>query len=77
MATGRLLIVNADDYNTDPERSRGIIEAAKNGIVTSASVLTNTVGLDDALGALAQVLGPRIGVQTAQSGRAVPDRAAG
>ncbi len=62
MVTERLLIVNADDYNTDPERNRGIIEAAKNGILTSASVLTNMPGLDEALGELEQVLGPRIGV---------------
>jgi predicted glycoside hydrolase/deacetylase ChbG (UPF0249 family) len=62
MAAERLLIVNADDYNTDPERNRGIIEAAKNGILTSASVLTNMPGLDGALGELEQVLGPRIGV---------------
>lgn len=60
--TERRLIVNADDYNTDPERSRGIIEAAKNGILTSASVLTNMDGLDNALRELEQVLGPRIGV---------------
>jgi len=62
MDTGRFLIVNADDYNTDPERSRGIIEAAKNGILTSVSVLTNMGGLDSALRALEQALGPRIGV---------------
>lgn len=62
MSTERLLIVNADDYNTDFERNRGIIEAAKNGILTSASVLTNMPGFDGALGALGDVLGPRIGV---------------
>jgi predicted glycoside hydrolase/deacetylase ChbG (UPF0249 family) len=58
----RLLIVNADDYNTGPERNRGIIEAAQTGIVTSASVLTNTAGLDSALAALSQELGPHVGV---------------
>ncbi len=62
MAATRFLIVNADDYNTDPERNRGIIEAAKHGILTSANVLTNMPGLDGALGALEEVLGPRIGV---------------
>jgi predicted glycoside hydrolase/deacetylase ChbG (UPF0249 family) len=62
MVTERLLIVNADDYNTDPERNRGIIEAAKNGILTNASVLTNMPGLDDALRSLEQVLGSHIGV---------------
>jgi len=58
----RALIVNADDYNTDPERTRGIIEAARQGIVTSASALSNTSGLERALAALEEVLGPRIGV---------------
>jgi len=62
MAKKRLLIVNADDYNTDPERNRGIIEAAREGIITSASVLTNTAGLDTALSGLARELGPCIGV---------------
>jgi len=62
MAAERTLIVNADDYNTSPERNRGIIEAAQRGIVTSASALTNTAGLGSALAALAQVLGPNIGV---------------
>ncbi len=68
--TERLLIVNADDYNTGPERNRGIIEAAHNGIVTSASALANTPGLDRALNVLAQALGPHIGVHlTLTSGR--------
>ncbi|MCP4716931.1 MAG: ChbG/HpnK family deacetylase, partial [Deltaproteobacteria bacterium] len=44
----KLLIVNADDYNTDPERNCGIIEAARCGIVTSASVITNRPWLKDA-----------------------------
>ncbi len=35
------LIVNADDFNTDADRSRGILAAARKGIVTSTSVLTN------------------------------------
>jgi chitin disaccharide deacetylase len=38
----RCLIVNADDYNTDAQRNRGILEAATQGIVTSISVLANT-----------------------------------
>jgi len=62
MPAERLLIVNADDYNTDPQRNRGIIEAAQAGILTSASVLTNMPGLDSALESLEQVLGPRMGV---------------
>jgi predicted glycoside hydrolase/deacetylase ChbG (UPF0249 family) len=36
------LIVNADDFNTDAARNRGIIEAAAQGIVTSTTVITNT-----------------------------------
>jgi len=62
MTAERLLIVNADDYTTDPERNRGIIEAAQDGIVTSASALTNTAGLGRALNELSRVLGQRIGV---------------
>lgn len=62
MESGRLLIVNADDYTTNPERNRGIIEAATGGILTSASALTNTAGLARSLKDLEQVLGPRIGV---------------
>lgn len=62
MTAERCLIINADDYNTDAERSRGIVEAAARGIVTSASALTTSPGLAVALDELAGVLGPRIGV---------------
>jgi predicted glycoside hydrolase/deacetylase ChbG (UPF0249 family) len=62
MTAKRCLIVNADDYNTDPERNRGIIKTARDGILTSASVLANMPGRDEAINALAQVLGPCIGV---------------
>ncbi len=40
MAT-KQLIINADDFNSDPERNRGILEASDNGIVTSTTVLSN------------------------------------
>ncbi len=35
------LIVNADDFNFDRERSLGILEAARQGIVTSVTVMTS------------------------------------
>ena len=35
------LIVNADDFNTDKERSLGILACAKEGILTSTTVLAN------------------------------------
>lgn len=40
------LIVNADDFNTDEDRNRGIIQAARDGIVSSTSLLAN-IPLDD------------------------------
>ncbi len=39
--TDRYLIVNADDFNTDRQRSAGIIKAAQRGIVTSTTALAN------------------------------------
>ncbi len=35
------LIINADDLGSNPQRDRGILEAFKEGIVTSASILAN------------------------------------
>jgi len=35
------LIVNADDFNSDPQRSAGILQAGERGIVTSTTVIAN------------------------------------
>jgi len=59
---GKYLIVNADDYNTDSERNRGILQAARSGMVTSVTVIANLRGDDDALAELKRVMGARIGI---------------
>jgi predicted glycoside hydrolase/deacetylase ChbG (UPF0249 family) len=59
---GKYLIVNADDYNTDSERNRGILQAAQDGMVTSVSVIANLHGEDKALAELTGVMGARIGI---------------
>lgn len=50
----RRLIVNADDYGRAPGVSRGILEAHREGIVTSTTVMVNQPGIElqlpDALG---------------------------
>jgi predicted glycoside hydrolase/deacetylase ChbG (UPF0249 family) len=58
----RYLIVNADDYNTDPERNRGIVDAIRNGIVTSVTVLANLPLEPKSLSTLQAALGGGIGV---------------
>ena len=58
----RQLIVNADDYNTDANRNRGIVEAARRGIVTSTSVLVNVGWPEGALSELKAVFDTRVGV---------------
>ncbi|MEQ8222203.1 MAG: carbohydrate deacetylase [Candidatus Eremiobacterota bacterium] len=45
----KYLIVNADDYNLTEDVSRGIIEASRNGIVTSTTVMVNIPGFDKTL----------------------------
>jgi len=59
---GKYLIVNADDYNTDSERNRGILQAARGGIVTSVSVIANRTFTDEAAARLRNALGAGIGV---------------
>ena len=58
----KYLIVNADDYNTDRERNRGILQAAKDGIVNSVSVITNLVWDDTMLSDLKTVFDSRVGI---------------
>ncbi len=43
-----LLIVNADDFGESPEVNNGIIEAHRNGIVTSVSLMANMSGFEHA-----------------------------
>jgi predicted glycoside hydrolase/deacetylase ChbG (UPF0249 family) len=45
----RRLIVNADDYGLSRGVNTGIIEAADKGVVTSASMMVNLPGFDDAV----------------------------
>ena len=47
----RLLIVNADDLGLAPGVTRGILELARQGIVTSTSVMVNMPGALEALAA--------------------------
>ena len=58
---GKYLIVNADDYNTDSERNRGILQAARDGMVTSVSVIAS-MPWDDTVIELKNMLGRRIGI---------------
>lgn len=45
----KYLIVNADDFGLNQEVNSGIVYCFKNGIVTSASLLVNKEGFDDAI----------------------------
>ncbi len=47
--SSRQLIVNADDYGLSRGVNTGIIEAAETGVVTSASMIVNLAGFDDAV----------------------------
>jgi predicted glycoside hydrolase/deacetylase ChbG (UPF0249 family) len=57
----RHLVVNADDLGLSVLVNDGIEEAVRAGVVTSASLMVNTPGFDDAV-RRAQALGPRLGV---------------
>lgn len=48
METHRYLIVNADDFGQSPAVNRGISEAHRRGIVTSASLVTRGLAAEDA-----------------------------
>lgn len=54
------LVVNADGFGTTPERSRGVLLAHRDGIVTSTSVLGNCADLPAVKALLAEA--PNLGV---------------
>ncbi len=58
----KYLIVNADDYNSDRERDQGIIHAAKQGIVTSTTVISSLPWQDSALADLGEIFKNRAGI---------------
>jgi predicted glycoside hydrolase/deacetylase ChbG (UPF0249 family) len=60
-AHARHLVVNADDLGLSVLVNDGIEEAVLAGVVTSASLMVNTPGFDDAV-RRAHALGPRLGV---------------
>ena len=47
--SGRLLIVNADDFGFTRGVNAGIVEAHKNGILTAATLMANGDAFDDAV----------------------------
>ncbi|MGB7948954.1 MAG: ChbG/HpnK family deacetylase, partial [Candidatus Binatia bacterium] len=48
MSGEKYLIVDADDFGQSPGINRGIIEAHDHGIVTTASLMTQWPGADEA-----------------------------
>jgi predicted glycoside hydrolase/deacetylase ChbG (UPF0249 family) len=56
----RRLVVNADDLGFTAGVNRGILEAHRAGLVTSASILVNTPGYDDAVRVAASA--PALGI---------------
>jgi predicted glycoside hydrolase/deacetylase ChbG (UPF0249 family) len=50
---GKRLIVNADDFGFTPDVNEGIIEAHRNGILTSTTLMANGAAFEDAVSAAA------------------------
>jgi predicted glycoside hydrolase/deacetylase ChbG (UPF0249 family) len=68
----RVLIVNADDYGLTPGVSAGILEAHRNGIVTSTSVLAVAPAFEESAPALRSCPDIGIGVHLAAVGEDPP-----
>ena len=49
MKDDKLLIVNADDFGISPEANNAIVQAHRDGIVTSATIMANMPGFCDAI----------------------------
>ena len=56
----RRLIVNADDFGRSPSINEAVIRAQRDGILTSASLMVNEAGFDDAVALARQ--NPKLGV---------------
>ncbi len=72
MSGRRLLIVNADDYGLTAGVSRGILQAHRDGIVTSTSVLTLAPAFATTAGWLGDVGSIGVGVHLAAVGEDPP-----
>lgn len=57
---GRRLIVNADDFGLSPSVNEAVIRAHRNGILTTASLMVNEPGFDDAVKLATE--NPKLGV---------------
>ena len=70
--TRPLLIVNADDYGLTPGVSRAILDAHRDGVVTSTSVLALAPGFEPTVGWLADAPGLGTGAHLALVGEDPP-----
>ena len=57
----RVLIVNADDFGLSKGQNYGIIEACRNGVVTSTTALVNGAAIDHAAQQIYFIAGSRDG----------------
>jgi len=60
LESARRLIVNADDFGASPGINRAVIQAQREGILTSASLMVNEPAFADAVALARQ--NPRLGV---------------
>lgn len=58
----RKVIINGDDFGLAPGVNRGIIEAYRNGVLTSATMVVNTAHFDDAVALARENPGLPLGV---------------
>lgn len=58
----RRLVVNADDFGLSPGVNAGVVEAHRNGILTSATILANAPGFGEAVALAAGAPGLGVGV---------------
>lgn len=71
----KYLIVNADDFGYGAAINRGIVQAHRNGIVTSASLMVNTPGTEEAVALAAELPELSLGLHvnfTNEADRLVP-----